>query len=321
MKKKFYFEYIVFKVFYWLIIGLPEQAAYGLGIIIGKLAYLVDVKHKKIAYDNIALVLNIKKATEIEKIIKSSYRNLGLNLVEFLRLRLLNKEWQERHIEIMGQQFVEKALEKGKGVVFLVSHFGNWELMGACGSIRLLENASNAYLYAVGRPMKNPLTDELIHQIRIASGIKILPKKNVLQELLQKLRENQTVGILADQNAGHEGIFVDFLGKEASTVTSPIVLAFKTGAAIIPVFMIREGISKHKMIVEQPLEIKQKGDFYFDLYENTQKFTKKIEEYVRKYPSQWFWLHQRWKTKKQEVKRLRFKSIYDKLKKVEPSIE
>jgi KDO2-lipid IV(A) lauroyltransferase len=119
---------------------------------------------------------------------------------------------------------------------------------------------------------------------------------------MELLRENNSIGILSDQNvSAREGVFVDFFGRPACTGAGLAVLALRSGAPVLPMFMARQKSGKYKFILKPLVEISQTGDYERDLLENTQRFTRVVEDVVREYPDQWFWIHQRWKTKKCQI--------------------
>lgn len=314
-KIKFYIEYILFASLQSLISNLPEKVAYSLGVFIGKIYFQVDKKHRIIARENIEKSNIVADSDTIDRIIRSTYHNLTLNFVEFIRTANNDEEWFLKHIKIEGEEKLKAALATGKGVIMLMCHFGNWELMPHFMSYWAKKNNVEKSLYAVARPMKNPHTEKIVYNLRASASVKFLPKKNVILHLIAVLRENQIIGILGDQNSGKEGLFMDFLGQEASVNPSPVIMAMKTNAVILPFFTIREDSFNHKMIFEDHLEIEKTGDFQLDVYRNLERCTAIIEKYVHKYPAQWLWLHRRWKTKKQDVERLRFRPVYDKIKK------
>lgn len=314
-KVKFYIEFILFKSVQLIIGSLPERIAYQLGLLLGKVYFAFDKKHRHIARENIEKSNLVSDGPMTERLIRSTYRNLTLNFIEFVRMANNDRRWFEKNVIVEGEDKLKAAVETGKGIIVLMGHFGNWEIVPHFMSYWVTQNNIDKALYAVARPMKNPLTEKIIYQLRTSAAVKFLPKKDVLSQLITVLRENQMLGVLADQNSGKEGLFMDFLGREASVNPSPVIMGMKTDAIILPFISVREGDSKHKIVIEDFIEIEKSGDFQLDVYKNLQKCTSVLEEYVHRYPSQWLWLHRRWKTKKQDVSRLRFRAVYDKLEK------
>lgn len=243
-----------------------------LGSCIGLLVYYLDKKHRNLAISNIIKVLRVSP-NEANIIAKGSFQNFGMNIVEFLF-------GTSSKIQVVGHEYVNKD----RGNIFVLGHFGNWELMGKAAVQKGIR------LTAVGREIKNRIADWYIRNRRIGSGIEILNKKGSFKYLLNVLRRGKSAAILIDQYAGRRGIFVDFLGIPTSTTHSPVLLALRTGCPLVPVFIIREG-KEHRIIVESPIKM----DKTKDIKTNTQLMVQPLERYVRKYPEQWWWVHRRWR--------------------------
>ena len=156
--------------------------------------------------------------------------------------------------------------------------------------------------YIVYRPLDNPVLDNMVEHVRTICGNVLIPKGGSGKRIMELLKDNHLIGILSDQNvAAREGVFVDFFGRPACTGVGLAILALRSGAPVLPVFMARQKSGKYKLILKPLVEISRTGDYEKDLLENTQRFTKIVEEIVREYPDQWFWIHQRWKTKKYQI--------------------
>jgi KDO2-lipid IV(A) lauroyltransferase len=285
-----FFEYIIFIVLGWLFRLLPLKISVSIGGILGGLIYYIDSKHRKIAFNNLKESFKEKSDKEIISIIKKLYKNIGKSFVEFVSLPKLNKERLLKLVKIEGKENLENAISKGKGVIVIVSHFGNWELVGA---VYPLFGPSSAVAF----PQSNKWVDKLINKYRRATGLKILYTGNAIKDLIRSLRKKEIIGLLADQDAGGEGVFVEFFGRYASTHKGPVVLSLKTGAPVILTFLIREKDNTHRLVIEKEIDIVKTNNFEEDVKVNTTKWVKILEDYIRKYPEQWFWVHRRWKTK------------------------
>ncbi|MCU0289684.1 MAG: lysophospholipid acyltransferase family protein [Acidobacteria bacterium] len=195
-------------------------------------------------------------------------------------------------IEVHNFQALEKALEKKKGVILFSAHFGNWELVPFILSRRL-----NTTIISIAREMNNPLVERRVKQFREKMGSTIVYKKNSLRTILKMLEQNRVVYLLIDQNTiGREAVFIDFFGKKVGAVPSVSQLYLKKNVPVIPLFLHYEN---DKIILELLPEIEFKGSSNLenDIQELTQECNRIIEENIRKYPEQWFWFHNRWKTK------------------------
>jgi len=193
---------------------------------------------------------------------------------------------------VEGLEDALKVLEKKKGALLLLSHFGNWELMG------LMSKVIGNPIMVIAKPMKNKRVDRLITEIREKAGLEIIPSKNASRRVIQALSQNRVVGILIDQRAKrNEGVWADFFGRKAPTTPGLALLAIKTKAPVLQVFMIRDGYRQHHLFIKEPLKLVNTGNIRKDIEVNTQIFNHALESIIRQYPDQWFWVHRRWERK------------------------
>jgi Kdo2-lipid IVA lauroyltransferase/acyltransferase len=261
------------------------QAVFGL-------VYYLLTKQRLIVLHNLQCAFPEKEMPELIKISRGVYSHLAIIMAEFFEIPWNTKETYGRWVEYEGMENFERAFARGKGVLSIVAHFGNWEMMTMAFPMVAQP------LQIVYRPLDSPVLDDLFGYVRTLHGNSLIPKTGAVMAIYRLLRQNKVVGIMIDQNMDTpEGVFVEFLGRPACTTTGPAFIALKTGAPVIPAFMVRMANGKYRFILEPAVDISDTGDFQADLKENTQRFTRAIEHYVRLYPEQWFWLHQRWKTK------------------------
>ncbi len=275
------------------LIGLvPRKSAIGIAGLLGKALFRVDRKHRKIVIDNLIYAFGHQKSThEIQCLAKQVFINL-LQVVFEIGWSLKQDERQlVKHFKIDGYRHIKKAYEKGKGVLVLTAHFGNWELLTVIGAMIKFP------LSIVVRPLDFKPLDHFFFNLRTRFGGKIIPKKRSFRKILESLNRGEMVALLMDQNVDwYEGVFVKFMGRRACTNHGLALLALKTGAPVVPVFMVREKTGlKGKFGQEIPF-IKT-GDSRKDIEVNTRQYNKAIEDMIYQYPEQWFWVHQRWKTK------------------------
>ncbi|MDC4223305.1 MAG: lysophospholipid acyltransferase family protein [Candidatus Manganitrophus sp.] len=290
MKEKF--EYFLACFFIRLFKVLPFRAAVEGGALLGRLFYLADRRHRSITQVNLNVALGKERSEgERKRIAVGAFENLGRTVVEFAWIQ------GKPPAEIMGRttfegiEHYEAAIREQKGVVILTAHFGNWEWMGT--SISLLGTRMNV----VARPLDNPDLNRTVNAWRERYGNRVLNKRTSAAELFRLLRAGEVVGILLDQNTtASEAVFVDYFGRPAATHKGLAILALRTGAAIFPTFIIREG-GRHRVVIEKRLDIVRSGDLERDLREATALFTQRIESAVRRHPDHWLWVHRRWKTK------------------------
>jgi len=214
----------------------------------------------------------------------------AMNLMELMRFAGGKDAELDRRVEAHGEAHVKQALERGKGVLILIAHFGNYDLMG------LYAAKLFAYpLTIITKTLKNAPLNKLWWAMRRRAGVKEVPALNAYRPCVRALRKNELVGFMLDQNRPtDQGIYVDFFGRLASTTPGLAFMSAQTGAPVVPVFMRRTPEGRHVLevlpAIEPPPDRKEET-----LLAYTEKYTKIIEEQVRRYPAQWLWLHKRWK--------------------------
>ena len=230
-----------------------------------------------------------KTDTEISRIAKNVYLNLGTTAAEFFEIPSLTRENMSNWMTFEGLEHYERARSKGKGILFYTAHFGNWEMLAACVGLQ------GIIVTIIYRALDNPILEDFVGWFRRFSGHKILPKGGAAGTIAERLRNNEMIGVLIDQNvAWREGVFVDFFGRPASTTKKFSDIALKTGAPVISAFSIRQPDGRYRFVFNEEITLIRTGNHESDLLENTQQFTRIIEDVVRRYPDQYFWLHQRW---------------------------
>ena len=266
---------------------------------LGQLIYSLDDRHRRIALRGLAVAFPKKDRKERDAIARSAFRNLARVAAEFFLIPFLNEKNFPRYISFEGLENFQRAYDKGKGVLFLTAHFGNWEWMAA--SFPLLTHHP---CHVVFRPLDTRFLNDLVERLRTATGNQTIPKQKAMGQILRLLKRGEIVGILLDQNmAWQEGVFVDFFGEKACTNTGMALLALRTEAPVLPVFNIRQKDGRYRAVIEPEVPLVRTGDKERDLTENTQQFTQIIEKYIRDYPDHWLWQHQRWKTRPWQAKK------------------
>ncbi|MCD6153576.1 MAG: lysophospholipid acyltransferase family protein [Syntrophobacterales bacterium] len=260
------------------------------------LAYHFGEKNRLITLHNLIRSFPEKSLPEIIRIAKNVYLNMGTVVAEFFEIPYLTEENMLEWVKFEGLENYTRAISKKKGILFYTGHFGNWELLAACFGLQ------GMIVNIIYRALDNPILEDFVAWFRTHTGHKVIPKGGAARKIVKLLKQNEMIGILIDQNVSwQEGVFVDFFGRPASTTTGLAALALLTGAPVVPAFIIRLEDGTYKIIIYEEIQVTKTDDYEADLFENTQRFTDIIEDVVRKYPDQYFWLHQRWKTKKSQV--------------------
>jgi Kdo2-lipid IVA lauroyltransferase/acyltransferase len=272
---------------------LPRPFARSAGIGLAWLVYLFHVRLRRVGMRNLTLAFPEKTEAERARILRGEFASLGRQLAEVCRFPRYTQENIEEVVVYDGFENFEQARSRGKGVLFLTAHFGGWELSAFAHSLH--GNPMNV----VARALDNKYLDRLIQQNRTRHGNRIVEKDDFVRGLLGAMKAGESVGILMDTNmTPPQGIFVDFFGIPACTASGLARIALRTGAAVVPGFTIwDEGLKKYRLRFEPAVELVRTGDLEADIHANTQKFTGIIEDFVRRYPDQWLWVHRRWKTR------------------------
>ena len=265
-------------------------------LIAGVLAWAVYLglgRLRRVGQRNLQLALPERSSESRGKILRGVYRHLGWQLVEFCRMKRYTPQNTRAWIRTEGLDHYLAARDRGKGVLVLTGHLGAWEL-------------SSFYHSLMGYPMSmvirrldNRPLDEFVNGIRCLRGNRVLHKDDFARGLLKAMHEGQTVGILMDTNmTPPQGVFVDFFGRKACTGSGLARVALKTGAAVLPGFMLWEQDEGQYVLHFGPeLEFARTGDAEADVLAATQQCAAATEAWIRRYPDQWLWIHRRWKTR------------------------
>ena len=283
------------------ILGLmprPLSRAFAIGLAQG--VYLLHFRLRQVGMRNLAMAFPEKSLAERRRILRGEFTSLGRQLAELCQFPRYTLENIHEVVVYEHLENYERAYARGKGVLFLTAHFGGWELSAFAHSLH------GHRVNIVMRPMDNPFLDRMLQNYRTMHGNKVVPKDDFVRGLLAAMKAGETVGILMDTNmTPPQGVFVDFFGIPACTASGLARIALRTDAAVVPGFTIwDESLGKFRLRFDPALELVRTGDLEADIVSNTQKFTKVIEDYVRKYPEQWLWVHRRWKTRPQGEKPL-----------------
>jgi Kdo2-lipid IVA lauroyltransferase/acyltransferase len=281
----------------WLILKglglLPRTAARGFAAGLTRFLYALLPKLRKTAEINLRIAFPDWSDAQHKSVIRGMLRNLGWMAAEFAHFPKYTKQNIEQIVVLDGHENFLEGQRRGKGVLYLTGHIGAWELSSFAHALYGFP------LYYMARPIENRRIDELVNGYRCLSGNQPIFKNESARVTLKVLKDAGTIGILADQNTmPEEAVFVDFFGKAASTTTGIARLALHSDAAVVPGYAVwDESILKYRLRFEPAVEVIRTGDPERDILENTRKFTKVLEDIIRKYPEQWVWAHGRWNTR------------------------
>lgn len=276
-----------------LLAVLPREAAIAGGKLIASAAYYLHGRLRRVGYRNLALAMPELNPVERRVIIREVFMNLGRLLGEFSQFKKITRQNIAKLVEYDGFENYKRASERGRGVLMLTGHVGAWEL---CAFAQGVYGHPLSFLV---RPLDNPLLDRMITDYREISGNRTINKNRAVKPVLEILRRGQDVGLLIDVNTlPDQGIFCDFFGIPACSTTGLAVFALRADAPVVPGFLIwDEQRRKHRLRFEPEIPLLRTGDFKQEVMINTARFTKVIEDYARRYPDHWLWVHKRWHTR------------------------
>ncbi len=272
---------------------LPRPLARGVGLILGSVVYHLHPRLRHVGMHNLAMAFPDKSPAERRRILRGVYRSLGRLLAEFCLFPQYTLANASEVAVYQGFENFDAAEKRGKGVLFLTGHFGGWEI----GSF--FHSLQGHPLRIVVRPIDNPYVDDLVTRYRSLHGNTVIGKQGFARGLLAAMENNETVGILMDTNmTPPQGVFANFFGIPACTAVGIARVALHTDAAVVPAFTIWDPVlRKYRVEFDRAIDLVRTGDNEADAVTNTAIFNRIFEDYVRKYPDQWLWVHRRWKTR------------------------
>jgi len=284
------FSYLLYRFGQFLALSLPLKKAYKLAIFLSDLQYYLAFRDRKRVAENLKIIFPDKSKSEITKIQIQTFRNFAKYLVDFFRFDKLNMEYINKNINIVNIDYINEGLKAGKGVILLTGHLGNWELGGVMLSM------IGYPLTSVALPHKSKRVNSFFNRQRESKGVKIFPLGNAAKSCLKVLKQNGIIGLVGDRDFTGKGIIIDFFGKEAIFPLGAAALSLKTGAQIIPGFMLRNNDDSFSIVLEKPIQYEITGNDHKDLRQIAIKYKDIFESYIKNYPEQWYMFRRFWKT-------------------------
>jgi len=279
----------------WLFERLPYKIVRGITGVLIAVGFRFTIRQRRIAEESLDIAFrNEKTKEEKDLIIKQCFENFGRGMTEMFYY-MAHPSAVDKKVIFEGVEYLDQALAEGRGVIAVTAHFGNFPLM-------MLACAQKGYKSSsIIRPARDERLSTYLHKKRTEVGLGTVyatPRRECVSQSLKNLRENGLLFIPIDQNFGSGGgVYVDFFGQKAATATGPAVMAMRTGAAIIPMFIVRQDDDTHRVIIEPPVSIPEECDERTVIAETMTKITQLIEQYIRRYPYEWAWMHRRWKSR------------------------
>lgn len=271
---------------------LPRRALCGLGSLAGCLAYRVDRRHRRVALDNLELALGPDLDPQrAQQIARACFRHFGRITADTLYFPRLGPDAVGSVVRYAGLPHLEAAFAKRRGVLLFSGHFGHWELTA------LMQGFLGLPLALVTRPLDNPHLERMLARLRGLSGNRLIHKRRAVHEMMRALSAGMGVAIVIDQDARRDGVFVPFFGRLAATTPTLALLALRSGAAVVPTFSVPRDDGSYLVVYEPEVEVSATDDRQADVLRITQDCTAILENWVRRHPELWLWMHRRWKTR------------------------
>ena len=283
-------QYYLLKGLSRLVCALPYSLVLRLGACIGFLHGFFGRSQRKRAMRQLQERLGVE-AGEASAIAGRMFKNIGRTLLEILYMPALTPAKLNRLISIENLHYLTEAMNAGKGTVLLTAHFGNWEWMAA----RLVQ--AGLPMAAVAETQPGPGLDRLLNEYRQQVGLKPYARGNTLVCAMKALKNGQVLGFLADQDAKGSGVFVDFFGRPSSTPQGPAFFALRSGAPVVPAFIVRQPRNKgHRILLSPPIYAVDPQNPQEQIPAMTARMTEVMEDRIRRYPDHWWWFQRRWIT-------------------------
>jgi heptosyltransferase-2 len=291
--------YLFYRAGFAILTALPMRFLFRLGNFLGFCAWLVATKYRQLALENVTIAFGDEKSPrELRVLVRRHFQRLGANLLTGLKLAAMPLEKARARVKIDNADAVHRELRKGRPVVFILSHLGNWELQAQVfpSVIGYVRNST------VFQPLTNRYIDKHMQKLRGRAGVELFNRNDGFQKAIELLRGGGAIGILSDQHAGDQGLWVPFFGKLASTTSLPALLAKRTGAAVIGTAIYTDGPGRWRMAFTEKID---------EPTDSIEKLTAKANELIatqiRRAPEDWFWVHNRWKTPRPNFLLARYK--------------
>jgi Kdo2-lipid IVA lauroyltransferase/acyltransferase len=283
--------YIFIKSAFKLLSFIPRPLPARAAVVVGRLWYAMDAYHRTIALNNLQLAFGDELCPrQRERLIRANFIQFATTALEMPSLMRVNKDNLDTFVTFSGIDNVKRALSHGKGMIGLTGHFGNWELMSIALALKIGPG------YVLARPLDFMPMDRFLTELRSRTGNTIVDKSDSANRVRRILREQQMLGILLDQNAAwYEGVYVRFFGQPACTNRGLAMFALRYGTPVVPMYNIRGTDGRYQIIFEPHLPVVTTGDARQDVIKNTALYNRAMENFIRKAPDHWFWVHRRWR--------------------------
>lgn len=298
-KFKDYLELWIFQMLKSLLYILPRRLCRIWGKTTGFVFYSLDKRHRRIALSNLNVAFGKDiSSRDLKRIARRTFMHFGSFLMDIIKFSRLSEQKKNSLIHVEGEANLRSALQEKKGVILFTAHYGSWEIapffVSQLGKLKV-----------IARALDNEFLEKELLKLRTHQGAGVIYKHQATKQILQSLRAKEMVAFLIDQNVQkHQAVFVDFFGRQTATTPSLAAFFLKTQSPIVPLFCFPTSSLHYKIQILEPLKIDFKEDYDQQVLKITQICTKIIEAQIRKNPAFWFWLHNRWKTRPDKMRKM-----------------
>ena len=280
--------YFLYKIGRRFALKLSRKTCYRIAVVLADVYYFFARNDRKNIGDNLKVVLGTGDHKAITRHTKKIFRNFAKYLADFFRFSQLSGDHILRFTEIEGKKNLDEALKRGKGVISLSAHLGNWELGAAIV-------ASMGYpLYVIALNHKDTRINDFFLQQRAVADVKVIPIGSQLKNCFKVLRKNAVLGIAGDRTFSNHGIWADFFGRPAKLPQGPAFFSLRTGALIIPTFLMRKKDDSFRLSFEKPIENEKTENGEADIKNAVKKYIGVTERYIKSFPDQWYAFKKVW---------------------------
>jgi Kdo2-lipid IVA lauroyltransferase/acyltransferase len=284
------FEYVAFQTIAFLVQRMPISGAQWVGRKLGRFVYSPLGYRRGVAMSNLRRAFPQKSNSELERIARGAFENVGIALLELTWFPSMTREQLGNMVHFDRPEILRNAYDKGKGLIILTAHFGNWELLGQSFIVNI-----GFPVNGLAKTQSNPLINKKINERRSRVGNRVIQMETSLREVVRALRNGEAVGLVADQAAPKENVPVEFFGTMVPTHQGPSAFCLKMRCPMVAVFSVRRPDGSYDAIVQEVPTEDLPDDSEENITELTRRHTRITEDIIRKHPDHWLWQHKRWK--------------------------
>ena len=286
---RYRFESFLARSVRWVVPVVPMAGVRAFGRAMGRLVYVVDASHRRVALENLVDAFPGRTAKERKAMARAMFAHFGGLLLELIKFGTYSREQMLAATETEGEERLHQAQARGRGILIFTGHFGYWELLAIAHALRMEP------MSVLARPLDNPYLHAVLEQVRTSTGNTVIYRQGAVRRMLRELAGGRVIGVLIDQHLhSPDAVYVGFFRRQAATTSALAALALRTGAPVIPVFALPLPHGRYRFIYEHPVD-PPRADTPDAVREFTQRCTDVLEVYVRRYPDLWMWMHRRWR--------------------------